>query len=166
MYNTPRAATIVATSEGSLWGLVSWRNGPPCIAWFSSPLLLGLCPWLLVHGMYYGWLSERHCGRSWPMCFSISLKWFVNRLLITNYMEKTGSCGLAVVSALTAFSLYVFIRQAERGRITTEETSLEKWVSLKALPKVFSISNYPRTNFSLTDGVWPSVYSLVHANSQ
>lgn len=23
MYNTPRAATIVATSEGSLWGLVS-----------------------------------------------------------------------------------------------------------------------------------------------
>lgn len=23
MYNTPRAATIIATSEGSLWGLVS-----------------------------------------------------------------------------------------------------------------------------------------------
>lgn len=32
MYNTPRAATIVATSEGSLWGLVSERNCSPCKA--------------------------------------------------------------------------------------------------------------------------------------
>ena len=31
MYNTPRAATIIATSEGSLWGLVSWRSGSPCM---------------------------------------------------------------------------------------------------------------------------------------
>lgn len=31
MYNTPRAATIVATSEGALWALVS-RERVPCMA--------------------------------------------------------------------------------------------------------------------------------------
>lgn len=37
MYNTPRAATIVATSEGALWALVS-RERVPCTA-PSEPLL-------------------------------------------------------------------------------------------------------------------------------
>lgn len=43
MYNTPRAATIVATSEGALWGLVSEKNG----------CLLGLGSWLLVQVVFY-----------------------------------------------------------------------------------------------------------------
>lgn len=64
MYNTPRAATIVATSEGSLWGLVSREMVP--LAWHSvhSPYFWVSILGMFINTIFYSQLSERHCGRS------------------------------------------------------------------------------------------------------